>query len=67
MAFDLSDILEALGNSYLETKKLKTDDPLELFFTGFINGKRRVDELIKKDNIEYNKQRKYKNKKVNEK
>lgn len=53
MAFDFSDILEIIGSSYLETKKLKTDDPLELFFTGFINGKRRIDDACEKDMEEY--------------
>jgi hypothetical protein len=58
MAFDFSDFLAIIGSSYLETKKIKTDDPIELFFTGFINANRMINEACEKDMEEYYKRKK---------
>jgi hypothetical protein len=58
MAFDFSDFVVAIGETYLEARNKKMDDPLEVIFTGFKKTKRMIDEAYEKDRVEFYEQRK---------
>jgi len=54
---DIFDLISIVGDGYLDAKKSKSDDLLEIFFSGFGKCKAKIDKMCSDDMDSYYKER----------